>query len=342
MKIRGKILYKTLVFSLIVGLASSVVSSTISFAEPSSFAKEDYFLLNYEGMLSEDMKNQTKLSNDISREDFTELAIKLYSKASSIDFNLMAKIHPFTDTDNEYIGMAYNIGFINGTSPSSFSPGESITREQLATVIYNELKILGADTSFNQNVNILDKSEISAWASDPVKFAVDKGIILKNEGGEIKPKDKATREEAISAISRVSKIYSWISPSEDTSGSYYKSLNGFIVPQPANTDMLIYVPDNSEIDLRLYHNGIVDFNSIFDFKRMDKQILDILDKHELYDYKTSFMISDYIRENWDETSKSFTFEENKYFRDGLMLTTKPSSSHIEIKAGRYLEVNIYN
>lgn len=338
MKIPNKILYRLLSLALVMSITSTLL---ISYGAPSNWAKDDYFLLNYENLLSEELSKQEKLSQNITREEFAELAIKLYSKASKEDFNLIAKINPFLDTDNEYVAMAYNVGIISGRSQTSFSPKDNLTREQLASIIYNELHILGVNTPFDKNVVIKDKANISSWALDAVKFCYDAGILTATDGNYIKPKDKATREEAIAIVSRVAKKYSWIKDLDPMGQSSYKSINGFSVPQASKTDLLIYKPDNSDVDLRIYHNGIVNLNTVFDFKKLDKQILDILDKDSNFNYETSFMVSEYIKNNWDNTNKTFVFESSKYFKNGAVLSAKPTGSYVEVKSGSYLEINIY-
>lgn len=338
MKIPNKILYKLASLAIVVAITST---SLISFAAPSNWAKDDYFLLNYEKLLSSELKNQNRLSQNITREEFAELAIKLYSKASSKDFNLIAKSTPFSDTDSEYVAMAYNVGLISGSSKTTFSPMDSLTREQLASIIYKELKLLGVDTSFDTNVEIADKSNISSWALEAVKFCVDSGILTSVSGDNIRPQDNASREQSISIISRVAKRYSWIEETENLEASSYKNINSFSVPVRSKTDLLIYIPDNSDIALRIYHNGIVDLTKTFDFKKLDKQVLDILDTHGLFNYETSFMVSEYLKDNWDNTNKTFEFESTKYFKNASILTSKPTGSYVEIKSGRYLEINIY-
>ncbi|MGB3368211.1 MAG: S-layer homology domain-containing protein, partial [Acidaminobacteraceae bacterium] len=327
-----------LALALVLGITSTTL---VTFASPSSWAKDDYFLLNYEELLSDELIKQSKLSQNINREEFAELAIRLYSKASRQDFNLMSKKNPFLDTNNEYISMAYNVGLINGTSQTTFSPTENLTREQLAMIIYNELRILGVNTSFDSNVSIVDKSSISTWALDAVKFCVDSGILTGDDNAYIKPQDRATREQAIAIVSRVAKKYSWIEEVEVMSASSYKDVNGFSAPIASKTDLLIYKPDNSTVALRIYHNGIENLNTVFNFKKLDKQILDILDKNNLYNYETSFMVSEYVKDNWDNTNKTFVFESTKYFKNGSMLSLKPSGSYVQVKSGSYLEINIY-
>lgn len=338
MKIPNKILYKLVPFALLIGIMSTTF---ISFAAPSNWAKDDYFLLNYEELLSDELADQSKLSRNITREEFAELAIRLYSKASKKDFNLMAKNNPFVDTNNEYVAMAYNAKLVNGTSESKFSPTASITREQLASIVYNELKILGVETSYDTNVTIADKSSVSSWALEAVKFCIDNDILLNSDGNNFRPKSSATREESIATINRVAKKYSWISDVEVLGKANYKLVNTFSVPEKTKTDLLIYKPDNSKVDLRIYHNGIVNLNTVFNFKKLDKQILDILDKSSMFDYETAFMVSSYVKENWDNTNKTFVFESTKYFKDAKVLKVKPTGSYIEIKSGSYLEINIY-
>ena len=87
---------------------------------------------------------------------------------------------PFTDTSDPEAGKAWALGLTAGTSATTFSPSQPISREQAATMlsaVYRKLggSIEGASASF------ADDSSISSWAKSSVYFMARHGIIVVPE-----------------------------------------------------------------------------------------------------------------------------------------------------------------
>jgi hypothetical protein len=136
-----------------------------------------------------------KPNNDISRAEFATVivkALKLEAKAGKV----------FADTANhwakDFIATANAYGIINGYSDSSFGPNDPITREQMAVMIANALKLSGSSTS----ISFTDANSISDWAKDAVAVVAEKGIITGYPDGSFKPDGKLTRAEAASVTVR--------------------------------------------------------------------------------------------------------------------------------------------
>lgn len=113
---------------------------------------------------------------------------------------------PFTDCDFEseyisYIAAAYELGITKGTSESTFSPYENISREQLATMLYRVIKLCENDKTNNFDVNnvrkFYDDSDISDYAKESVYFMAENAIIKGVDGAHFAPKDTATKEQSI-------------------------------------------------------------------------------------------------------------------------------------------------
>ena len=104
---------------------------------------------------------------------------------------------PFTDVNpDSWYGKAviwgYNAGVINGTSPTTFSPNASITREQLVTMIYR----YSGDPEPTGTLNMFsDASRVSAYAVPAVLWGVQNGIIGGMGDGTFNPKGDATRAQ---------------------------------------------------------------------------------------------------------------------------------------------------
>ena len=87
-------------------------------------------------------------------------------------------------------------GVVNGYGDGKFKPGTNVTREQMATMLYNYATALGLDTSSRANLAAYkDGSQVSSYAKVPMRWAVASGILSGTSSGELKAKDDATRAE---------------------------------------------------------------------------------------------------------------------------------------------------
>lgn len=144
-----------------------------------------------------------QFNRNITREEFCEIAVKLYEALSGKEA-LPAIENPFTDTTNTMALKAFELGIIKGTSETTFSPNSPITRQEICVMIYRTLK---ADNSA-LNMDTIgvsafsDESSIASWAIDAVKYA-NKNSIMKGTGNNIiNPLGNTTREQAIVLMKR--------------------------------------------------------------------------------------------------------------------------------------------
>ena len=87
---------------------------------------------------------------------------------------------------------------VNGMSETTFAPNESITREQIATILYRydgAVKVSGDLDQFS------DASDVSTYALDAMVWAVKEGII-GGMNGKLAPKDNATRAQIATILYR--------------------------------------------------------------------------------------------------------------------------------------------
>lgn len=142
-------------------------------------------------------------SNNITREEFCEIAVKLYEALSSKNA-LPAIVNPFTDTSNETVLKAFDLGIIKGTSDTTFSPNNPITRQEICVMIYRALKADNPDLDMDTSgvSAFSDQSSIASWAIDAVRYA-NKNNIMKGTGGNnISPLNNTSREQAIVLLKR--------------------------------------------------------------------------------------------------------------------------------------------
>lgn len=115
--------------------------------------------------------------------------------------------NPFSDVSagnwyTESIVWAAGNGLVQGVSNSMFAPDVSITREQLAVILYRYASLCGYEVEVkNENLSYSDAGSIADYAQEAMSFAVDAGV-LKGTGGNLEPKREATRAEVATMLMR--------------------------------------------------------------------------------------------------------------------------------------------
>ena len=91
----------------------------------------------------------------------------------------------------------------NGTSDTTYSPNENLTREQLVTFLYRYVK--SNDVNVNLETNILsydDAFDISEYAMEAFQWACGEGIIKGKTESTLNPHDLVTRAEVATIMMR--------------------------------------------------------------------------------------------------------------------------------------------
>jgi len=110
---------------------------------------------------------------------------------------------PMDEWYTEAVRFASCVGIVNGYSETVFAPNDSITREQLATILYRYAKADQASQSVLSEYS--DGKEVSDWAAPAVAWATENGILTPIDGN-ISPKSEATRLQTASALYALSQI----------------------------------------------------------------------------------------------------------------------------------------
>ena len=190
-----------------VGALQSEWSNIISINAPvwknaSTWATEELQKASELGLIPDTLKG-ADMTKPITREEFCEIAVKLYEALSG---KTAAPINPnpFTDTSNSEILKAYNLGIVKGTAADKFSPNKNITRQEICVMLLRALKAVepGADYSATGVAAFPDESLIASWAIDAVRYMSKAGVIKGVGAGKIDPLGNTTREHAILLVYR--------------------------------------------------------------------------------------------------------------------------------------------
>lgn len=94
-------------------------------------------------------------------------------------------------------------GIVNGVSADKFDPNASITREQMAAIIYRFGTMTQIKVETDNEISYTDADSISPYAEEAAKWAYNAGVILGNADGSFAPQRTATRAEAAAIFVRL-------------------------------------------------------------------------------------------------------------------------------------------
>ena len=119
--------------------------------------------------------------------------------------------NPFTDVPNgkwytNAVAWAAENGVVNGVGDGKFEPDGSVTREQMATILYRYAQKVGIDTSKHTELSAFpDANRVSAYARASMQWIVAEGVIGgSRENGQdwLNPQGNATRAEVATILMR--------------------------------------------------------------------------------------------------------------------------------------------
>lgn len=115
---------------------------------------------------------------------------------------------PFDDVESgkyyeKAISWAVENHIIEGYGNGKFGPEDDISREQMATILYNYAKFKGYDVSKMTDLSrFTDSNKISVWASTPLAWANAEGLINGKGDGILDPGGNALRCEVAAILHR--------------------------------------------------------------------------------------------------------------------------------------------
>lgn len=101
------------------------------------------------------------------------------------------------------VAWATETGVTKGVSKTAFAPHKSISREELATMLYRYAKAMGEDVTGRSDLSgYQDAGRISGWAKEAMEWAIAEGILKGYPGGLLAAKTAATRAQSAVILSR--------------------------------------------------------------------------------------------------------------------------------------------
>ena len=118
--------------------------------------------------------------------------------------------NPFPDVKSgsycdEATAWAAANGIVNGYADGTFQPDQTISREQMAAILYRYAQYKGCDVSVGEDTNILsytDAAQVAEYAIPAFQWAVGAGIINGTTATTLSPKGSATRGQVAAILHR--------------------------------------------------------------------------------------------------------------------------------------------
>lgn len=178
------------------------------------------------GLITDRIKDN--MSGNITREEFAEVIVKFYElytgkKAQTGNVS-------FSDTSNQEILKAANLGLVQGMEGNKYAPKQLITRDQMATILFRALKVINpaGDYSSSDAAKFTDDNLIKNWAREGVYYCSHVGIIKgmqDNKTGKsvFDPSGSSSREAAVIVCTRAYELFAKASTQANMKDDNYQS-----------------------------------------------------------------------------------------------------------------------
>ncbi len=139
--------------------------------------------------------------SNITREEFCELAVKLYEALSGKRAAIAE--NPFTDTSNQEVIKANQLGIVGGRGNGIFAPNDPVTRQEIAIMLMRTFRVAGLNVDTSTAVaTFADEDQISTWAKEAIGFLNANGIMGGVGENKINPRGDTTKEQGIALVVR--------------------------------------------------------------------------------------------------------------------------------------------
>ena len=146
--------------------------------------------------------NRFNHQGDMKRGDLAVILARLSNGAGD---------YPLTFTDvpaGKYyagsIAWAAKTGVVTGRSDELFMPEDTITRAELAVMLYRYAQLLKLDTAVSGSElnGFADSGSVADWAAEGMSWCVKNGILQGKNGGILDPRTNVTRAEVSVMLQR--------------------------------------------------------------------------------------------------------------------------------------------
>ncbi len=149
------------------------------------------------GVMRGDISGALHGDREITRAEFVTMMNRAYGYTEP-------GAHPFTDVPTpawyyDDISIAYEVGYFDGTSETTASPDDSLTREQAAVLLARNMML---QEKSGETLGFSDSREFSEWSRNLIQSVSDAGVISGYPDGTFRPQGNITRGEVACMLVR--------------------------------------------------------------------------------------------------------------------------------------------
>lgn len=170
-------------------------------AQPSSWAQEEIDAAQAAGLIPA-LADDPGWQDKATRLHFAQLAVRLAETATGETLPA-APASTFTDCTDLAVRKAYAAGIVNGTTATTFSPQNKLTREQLATMLWRAVDYIQTRTGEStlpaggSLTGYTDVGQVSAYAREAVAALAYHSIMQGTSPTTLSPKNDCTVEQSV-------------------------------------------------------------------------------------------------------------------------------------------------
>ena len=164
-----------------------------------SWAREAIEYLNVKNIVNGVSEQEFDPGANVTRAQFVKMligAFALTDETASCRFDDVKE----SDWCYPYVAAAAKLGIVKGKSETSFGSEDSITREEMATMLARTMTVMGIAIDGEESAEFDDHSEIAEYAVEAVYAMKRCGIINGTPENRFEPKRPANRAEAAKII----------------------------------------------------------------------------------------------------------------------------------------------
>ena len=196
----------------LTGLSTQAAYDTGALDDVSSWAAEETAALYDSGLVPPLLWRDYQ--SNITRSEFAHLLVSVYEKVKGSNVS-PARDADFTDIAGNRLEQdilkAYQLDLVSGTSATTFSPNNPITRQEAAKMLCSFVAKMEG-TTIPTRVQSLsyysDASSIAEWAAPYVAYAHSNDI-MQGSGGKFSPLASFTREQSLLTVARLVEEHGW-------------------------------------------------------------------------------------------------------------------------------------
>ena len=99
---------------------------------------------------------------------------------------------------------AYENGVVSGYEDGTFRPLNSINRQEIVTMLYSYVGMLGKDSGERDDLSAFDDlDDLMLYALEPMQWAVANGVVQGTSSTTLSPRQSAIRAQAVTILYRV-------------------------------------------------------------------------------------------------------------------------------------------